>query len=157
MDLGRSIDYLETRPDIDATKLAFYGVSTGAQEGARLVAVDPRFKTAVLASGGLRDNDLPEVDAFNFAPRVHIPVLMLNGRDDFILPMSTHQMPLFTALGTPESDKVFRPYDDSGHVNLLTRPNLLGEILDWLDKYLGPVNTRSPQSTDSASSFPGRP
>ena len=58
MDLGRSIDYLETRPDIDTSKLAFYGVSLGAAEGARLVAVDPRFKTAVLASGGLRDREV---------------------------------------------------------------------------------------------------
>jgi len=28
-DLGRSIDYLETRPDIDAKRLAFYGFSSG--------------------------------------------------------------------------------------------------------------------------------
>jgi len=98
MDLGRSIDYLATRTDIDTTRLAFYGVSTGAAQGPRLIAVDPRFKTAVLASGGLRDGDPPEVDAYNFAPRVHIPVLMLNGRDDFIFPMRTHQVPLFEAL-----------------------------------------------------------
>jgi dienelactone hydrolase len=142
MDLGRSIDYLETRPDIDTTRLAFYGVSMGAAEGARLVAVDPRFKTAVLASGGLADEGPPEVDAYNFAPRVHVPVLMLNGRDDFIYPMKTHQMPLFEALGTPEPDKVFRPYD-GGHANLLTRPDLIGEILDWLDKRLGPVDLRA--------------
>ena len=30
MDLGRSIDYLETRPDIDTRKLGFYGISMGA-------------------------------------------------------------------------------------------------------------------------------
>jgi len=141
MDLGRSIDYLETRQDIDTTRLAFYGVSLGATEGARLVAVDPRFKTAVLASGGLRDNWPPEVDPFNFAPRVFIPVLMLNGRDDFISPVKTHQRPLFEALGTPEPDKVFSQFD-GGHANLLTRPDLIGQILDWLDKYLGPVDQR---------------
>jgi hypothetical protein len=152
MDLGRSLDYLETRTDIDMARLAFYGVSTGAAHGPRLIAVDPRFKTAVLASGGLRDADPPEVDAYNFAPRVHIPVLMLNGRDDFIFPMRTHQVPLFDALGTPEPDKVFRSYA-GGHANLLTRPELMGEILDWLDKYLGPVGLRSPQATDSAPSL----
>ena len=152
MDLGRSVDYLATRTDIDITRLAFYGVSTGAAQGPRLIAVDPRFKTAVLASGGLRDGDPPEVDAYNFAPRVHIPVLMLNGRDDFIFPMRTHQVPLFEALGTPESDKVFRSYD-GGHANLLTRPDLIGEILDWLDKYLGTVGSRSGQPADAASSL----
>ena len=142
MDLGRSIDYLETRTDIDTTKLAYYGVSMGAAEGPRLVAVDPRFKTAVLATGGLRDGRPPEADAFNFAPRVHIPVLMLNGRDDFIFPVETHQKPLFEALGTQKPDKVFRQYD-GGHANFLTRPDLIGEILDWLDKYIGPVDLRA--------------
>jgi hypothetical protein len=149
MDLGRSIDYLATRTDIDTTRLAFYGVSTGAAQGPRLIAVDPRFKTAVLASGGLHEGEPPEVDSYNFAPRVHIPVLMLNGRDDFIFPMRTHQVPLFEALGTPEPDKVFRSYD-GGHPNLLTRPELIGEILDWFDKYLGAVRTRQP--ADAASS-----
>ena len=124
----------------------------GAVHGARLVAVDARFRAAVLASGGLYDGEPPEVDAFNFAPRVHIPVLMLNGRDDFIYPMRTHQLPLFEALGTREPDKVFKPFD-GGHANFLTRPELIGEVLDWLDKYLGPVSVRSPQTTDAASSL----
>ena len=72
--------------------------------------MDPRFKTAVLASGGLNDDESPEIDAWNFAPRVKIPVLMLNGRDDFIFPLETHQEPLFEALGTLPPDKVFRQY-----------------------------------------------
>ena len=135
-DLGRSLDYLETRADINISRLAFYGVSLGAAEGARLVAVEPRFTTAVLASGGLYRVELPEIDPNNFAPRVHVPVLMLSGRQDLIYPLETHQKPLFAALGTKE--KVFSQYDGS-HANLLTRPELMGEILDWLDKYLGRV------------------
>ena len=35
-DLGRSIDYLETRPDIDTHKLAYFGISSGA--GSRAAA-----------------------------------------------------------------------------------------------------------------------
>ena len=66
---------------------------------------------------------------------------MLNGRDDFIFPLDTHQQPLFAALGTREPDKVFRQYD-GGHANLLTRPDLIREILDWLDQRLGPVDHR---------------
>jgi eukaryotic-like serine/threonine-protein kinase len=139
MDLGRSLDYLTTRSDIDMSKLGFYGVSLGAGVGPRLIAVDPRFKTAVLLSGGMYDHELPEVNVWNFLPRVRIPVLMLNGRDDFIFPVETHQKPLFDALGTKEPDKVFRQYD-GGHANLLTRPDLIRDILDWLDKHLGPVD-----------------
>jgi dienelactone hydrolase len=141
MDLGRTIDYLETRSDIDSRKLGFYGVSAGAAHGARLIAVDPRFKAAVWSSGGLQDkNQPPEVDSWNFARHVHVPVLMVNGRDDFIYPVDTNQKLLFAALGIKEPDKKHILYD-GGHRNLLTRPDLLGEVLDWFDRYLGPVGS----------------
>ena len=51
-DLGRSIDYLETRPDIDTGKLAFYGTSLGAAMAPRLIAVERRFKAGVMLMGG---------------------------------------------------------------------------------------------------------
>jgi dienelactone hydrolase len=140
MDLGRSIDYLETRPDIDSRKLGFYGISSGASHGVRLIAVDARFKAAVLSSGGLQQNQPAEVDSWNFAPRVHIPVLMVNGRDDFAFPVDTNQKPLFQALGIKEPDKKHILYD-GGHRNLVTRPDLIGEVLNWFDRYLGPVES----------------
>jgi dienelactone hydrolase len=138
MDLGRTIDYLETRLDIDTRKLGFYGVSSGATHGIRLLAVDTRFKAAVLSSGGLPQNQPPEIDLWNFAPRFHVPVLMVNGRHDFLFPVDTNQKPLFEALGTREPHKRHRLYD-GGHRNLVTRPDLIGEVLDWFDRYLGPV------------------
>ena len=138
MDLGRSVDYLETRPDIDTHKLGLFGISFGAVHGVRLVAVDSRFKVAVLLSGGLMFQPV-EINSRNFAPRVHVPVLMLNGRDDFLFPVETSQKPLFEALGTKEPDKKHVLYD-GGHGNLVARPDLIGEILNWLDRYLGPVD-----------------
>jgi len=87
---------------------------------------------------GLTNPNLPELYGLNYAPRVHVPVLMMNGRDDFVYPQSTHQIPLFEALGTEEPDKVFKSYD-GGHANFLTRRDVMGAILDWFDKYLGPV------------------
>ena len=139
MDLGRSIDYLETRADIDTRKLGFYAVSSGVPYGVRMLAVDGRFKAAVFSSGGLRDEPA-EVDSWNFAPRFHVPVLMVNGRNDFIFPVDTNQKLLFEALGTKEPDKKHVLYD-GGHRNLVTRPDLLGEVLDWFDRYLGPVES----------------
>ena len=65
MDLGRTVDYLETEPDLVTRKLGFYGVSIGATLGLRLVAVDGRFKALVLSSGGLGPNPPPETDALN--------------------------------------------------------------------------------------------
>ena len=41
----------------------------------------------------------------NFAPRVKVPVLMLNGRFDFFYPTSTSQEPLLKLLGTPTGQK----------------------------------------------------
>lgn len=141
-DLGRSLDYLETRPDIDIGKLAFCGSSLGAMLAPSLIAVEPRFKTAVLLSGGSVAGFPPEVDPWNFAPRVKIPVLMLNGRDDFVFPLETSQIPLFESLGTPAKDKRHVVYD-GGHIALFNRPDLIKEVLDWLDRYLGPVKSGS--------------
>ena len=31
-------------------------------------------------------------------------------------------------------------YDGGGHRNLVTRPDLIGEMLDWFDNYLGRVD-----------------
>jgi hypothetical protein len=61
---------------------------------------------------------------------------MVNGKYDFFFPLQTSQIPLFRALGTKEPDKVHRLFD-GGHRNLITRPDLIGEILDWFDRYLG--------------------
>ena len=84
-DLSRSIDYLETRPDIDHRRLAYEGYSAGAAMGAILPAVENRIKAVVLLSPGFYlDKCFPEVDQLNFAPRMKVPLLMLNGRFDFI-------------------------------------------------------------------------
>jgi len=136
-DLRRSIDYLETRSDVDNQRLAYYGVSWGGVQGAIMTALEKRFKAAVLVSGGCNNAKvLPEADPMNFAPRVKLPVLMINGRYDFMLPVDTCQEPLFRALGTPSQDKQHVLFD-TGH----SPPQLpaMKESLDWLDHYLGPV------------------
>ncbi|HXN51837.1 MAG TPA: protein kinase [Candidatus Acidoferrum sp.] len=136
-DLRRSVDYLETRPDIDRARLAYYGISWGAVEGPIMLAVENRFKAAVFAAGGCdSEKVLPEVDPMNFAPRVKIPVLMVNGRYDFVIPLETCQEPLFRLLGVPPQDKRHVLFD-TGHAP----PQLpvMKETLNWLDRYLGPV------------------
>jgi cephalosporin-C deacetylase-like acetyl esterase len=136
-DLGRSIDYLETRPDIDHTKLAYEGVSWGAAMGAILPAVEDRLKVLTLICPGFYlQKRFPEVDQLNFAPRVRAPVLMLNGRFDFIYPVDTSQEPMFRLLGTPKEDKRRVVYD-TGHD--IPRHEEIKETLNWLDRYLGPV------------------
>jgi dienelactone hydrolase len=141
-DLSRSIDYLETREDIDMSRLAYYGLSLGGRMGPLLLAVERRFKTGVLVVAGLKfQRSLPEADPFNFVPRVTLPLLMINARYDFYFPLETSQRPLFELLGTPDADKKWVVYD-GGHS--VPRDKLIAETLAWLDHYLGPVDRKHP-------------
>ena len=136
-DLRRTIDYLETREDIDRDKLAYLGVSWGGRMGVIILAVEDRLKAAVLWSGGLASGKArPEVDQINFVSRVRIPVLMLNGRYDSIEPYEAAQLSMYRLLGTPEADKHHIVYE-SGH--RLPQNEFVKETLNWLDRYLGPV------------------
>lgn len=136
-DLQRAVDYLYTRSDIDHDRLAYFGVSLGARLGNLSLAIEKRFKTAVLWSGGFSTSvtpNLPEIDEVNFAPRVTTPVLMLNGDQDFTFPPKTSQEPMFHLFGTPAPDKKYVVYP-GGHVFPFAR--IIKDTLEWLDKYLG--------------------
>jgi len=80
---------------------------------------------------------LPEYDLLNFAPRIKVPTLMVNGRDDFAFPLETSQRPLFRLLGTEQKHHAIF---EGGHIPLLLHP-MIKEILDWLDRHLGPVKS----------------
>ena len=137
-DLRRTVDYLESRSDVDKTKIAFYGLSLGAQLGPVYLAIEPRLRTGVLLSGGFEIWTIPpESDPVSFTPRVRQPVIMVNGREDFDLPYASAQLPMFRMLGTPAADKAHVVLE-GGH--LPPKPQeVFKVILDWLDKYLGPV------------------
>jgi formylglycine-generating enzyme required for sulfatase activity/cephalosporin-C deacetylase-like acetyl esterase len=139
-DLARTIDYLGTRPDIDMTRVAYLGASRGAALAPIYLALEPRFRTAVLYVPGFYADRLPpEIDAIHFAPRVRMPVLMMGGRYDFIFPEQTLQVPFFESLGATTADKRRIMYE-TGHN--LPRMEMIKETLDWLDRYLGPVGQR---------------
>jgi dienelactone hydrolase len=136
-DLGRTIDFLETRKDLNLEKLAYYGLSTGAYLGNILPAVESRIRVAVLLGGGFEfAKKMPEVDELNFAPRVKVPTLLVDGRYDWFFPLETSQNVMFRFLGTPEKDKRHAVLE-GGHIP--SYEQMVKEILDWLDKYQGPV------------------
>jgi hypothetical protein len=73
----------------------------------------------------------------HFAPRSRTPTLMINGLDDFIAPYELSQQPLFEMLGAPD-DKKRHARLAGGHIP--TNPlEIVREVLDWLDRWLGPV------------------
>ena len=139
-DLGRSLDYLETRPDIDSSRFAYQGMSWGGRMAAIMLAVESRFKAAVLNVPGLSPLPTqPVVDPFNFLPRVTVPVLMLSGEYDQTYPLETSARPFFDFLGTAQADK--RQFVAPGG-HLIPRVDVTRETLDWFDKYLGEVRSR---------------
>ena len=138
-DLGRTIDYLETRKDIDTKKLAYMGTSFGAAHGLIWSTIEDRIRVCVYQDGGFFFTPrAPEVDAFNFAPRMQKPVIMLNGRHDFTFPLETSQKHMFRLLGTPEKDKRHVIFETAHDVTVM-RTEFVREVLNWLDKYLGKV------------------
>ena len=135
-ELGRTIDYLASREDIDAGRLGVFGISHGASGMVPLLAVEKRIGAAVLYSGGtsLR-RGLPDSEQqHNYLPRVTQPVLMLNGRWDIDSPPESQQRQ-FELLGAP-ADRKKHVVFEAGHGNL-PRFQVEKEALDWFDRYLG--------------------
>lgn len=134
-DLRRTIDYLETRKEIDSGALVFCGHSWGGEIAPQVLAVEPRIAATVLYVVGMfgKRQVFEEVESMNFLPRVDMPVLMLNGEyDDFFTPARANAY--FERLGTPAKDKK-HVVEPGGH--FVPRVRLIQETLNWLDKYLG--------------------
>ena len=131
-DLQRTVDYLHTRPDIDMNRIGYLGRSWGAAMGTIMVATEPRLKLAIFLVGGFYfQHGRPEVEAINFAPRVRVPSLMLNGRYDFFYPVDASQSFMFKLIGVPEPQKRWVVYQTSHN---LPRENMVDETLRWLDQ-----------------------
>ena len=136
-DFRRSVDYLETRSDIDRNKLAYCGISWGGEMGTLIPAVEDRIKVAILYLGGFGSSPNPEADSANYyTPRIKVPVLMLNGRYDMIFPFETAVKPAFDLLGTAKADKRLVVYDSDHYI---PTKEMIRESLNWLDHYFGPA------------------
>ncbi len=83
-------------------KLAYLGASYGGQIAPALLAVESRFKAAILSSGGLMlRHDPPEVHRLNFVTRVKTPVLMLKRPVRCRFSARVVPASVFHLLGTP--------------------------------------------------------
>jgi formylglycine-generating enzyme required for sulfatase activity/dienelactone hydrolase len=136
-DLMRTMDYLDTREDIDADKIAYYGFSLGGTYAPVFTAVEQRFAASVLISGGTIFRLPEEHRPVNFSPYVTVPTLMIGGKNDPQAPIETYQRPILELLGTPPEDK--RLYVFNGAHAPTDWNATVREILAWLERYLGPV------------------
>ncbi len=137
-ELGRALDYLQGRKDLDAARAGVLGISYGAQTMVALLAVEPRLGPAVLIGGGVfLLPGLPVTEQpFNYYPRVRQPILMLSGRWDVDVGQP-EQEAMLRFLGTPEEQKR-RVVLDVGH-GWVPQNQFVREALEWYDRYLGPV------------------
>jgi formylglycine-generating enzyme required for sulfatase activity/dienelactone hydrolase len=139
-DIVRSVDYLESRSDMDAKKIGYAGTSMGSRMASIFLSMEDRFRVATLFDGGFHLTSKPvETDEPTFAPRVKVPVLMINGRYDYTFPLEASQKQMFRWLGTPAQHKRHVILDSSHDVNQ-RRAEAISETLKWLDKYLGPAS-----------------
>jgi eukaryotic-like serine/threonine-protein kinase len=143
-ELGRTIDYLATREDIDGRRLGWFGISLGAAVMLPLLAVEQRIGAAVLYGGGV-GGPLPASErTYNYLPRVTQPALILTGRWDIQFPLDEQQR-LFELLGTP-ADQKKQVLFEAGHGNL-PRFQVERETLAWFERHLvtppAPPNARA--------------
>lgn len=138
-DLSRTIDYLESRGDVDTERIAFVGLSLGAASGQVMARFEERLATLILWSGGFGASSYEESapGIVRSVEETTIPVLMLNGRHDTVFPYATHQVPFFQRLGTPDDQKRHVVWD-AGHFGFPIG-EFIGENLNWLDSLFGPV------------------
>jgi dipeptidyl aminopeptidase/acylaminoacyl peptidase len=104
VDLMHAVDWVETRKDLDASRLGYVGFSMGTILGVQFVAMEQRVRAAVFALGGAgllhyfaaqapvenrSDHNMvaEACDPMHYAPLIAPrPVLMVNGLKDEIIP-----------------------------------------------------------------------
>jgi eukaryotic-like serine/threonine-protein kinase len=135
-DLRRGVDYLETRDDLIKDKIAFLGISNGANVGLVLTAIETRYKTLVFESAGLEKDfrtRIAETSPIKFASQIKTQKLVINGRYDETFPLNTDAKPLFKLLREPKKIVLY----DGGHIP--TVEFFVPTVNNWLDETLGNV------------------
>lgn len=154
-DIQREIDYLASRPEVNADLLGLIGHSMGAMQAQILLPLEPRIKVAVasqgakLFSGMLERGDtfpqayiLPGYHTFAdldallacFAPK---PLLLTGRRQDSVsriedqLIVERRLAALYATLGVPENFSYVR--EDGGHQ---FSPALRQSAYEWFDQHL---------------------
>ena len=135
-ELRRGLDYLETRPDLERSRIAFVARSAGSWTGLILAAVEPRYRSVMLTGTGVKPQEVSDAAAanrINFAPQITVPKLMLHGRYDEDVPFKSEAEPLFGLLREPKRIEVY----EGSHIPPMSVA--IPVTTKWLDETLGPV------------------
>ncbi len=160
------IDYLETRADVESSRIALIGISMGGFYVAKAAAVEKRLKALVCwcgcysiiddlydffpplrpVLGGLVGAETEEQARELLAPfsmaglagGITCPTLISHGAKDLLMNVDGAQK-LFDEIGS--DDKTFKIWDGSeggaGHCSYDNWPVSIPFMLDWLDQRLG--------------------
>ena len=156
-DEHRAVDYLVSRPEVDANRVGAFGLSMGSTKAWWMAALDPRIKLCVdlccmtdfeelIKANNLKGHGIyyyvPSLlKHFSTAqinelivPRAH---LSMNGRNDALTPpagverVRNHLAPLYAKYGKAEDCRV--ELFDCGHEEL---PEMRRITLEWIDRHL---------------------
>jgi dienelactone hydrolase len=139
-EMRRGLDYLLLRRDIDASRVAFMGVSFGGGFTA-LPAMESRYRAAIISGANLEDRAVrPEAFSVNFIPLIRVPTLLFHGRYDEASPLATVAEPIFNLL--PKQTRFKHTHPGTHRAD----PEVHGRaISEWLDRIFGEVK-QSPAS-----------
>ena len=136
IDLRRGVDYLATRPDLDHSRIAFIGWSSGAQLGMILAAIETRYRAVVIMGAGLPIKYVPyiaRVNPINFVSHIRAPKLIVQGRYDEDTPLRTATEPFLKLLPEPKKLVIY----EGGHVPPVE--TMMKVASGWLDDTIGRV------------------
>jgi dienelactone hydrolase len=141
VDYRRALNYLETRPEIDAKRIGAVGYSMGGVAINNLMAVEPRFKAAVACvappfsrqarmAAGPAMAGMDAVAPGNFAPLLgDRPILYLMGTTDVYYTKEEAEEMVSTIPGTAKQLKFF----ESGHQ---LPPEYIDDAIAWMRTHL---------------------
>ena len=135
-DLRRGLDYLETRPDIDMTRVAALAPSAGSMLGMVLGALETRYRAFVFIGAGLPGTYRAisaAANPINFASLHPGAQIDSPGTYDEDTPLRTATEPFFKLLSEPKQLTLY----DGGHVPSIEVT--MSTTSGWLDEHLGRV------------------
>lgn len=151
-DLQRAVDVLRSRPNVDADRIAYVGVSWGGATGALFVGIERRLKTValVVGHGGQVSHHtgragftrifscamrvawiraMAPIEPIRFVGHANVPLLLQNGTSDQFIPNADAEA-LHAAAPQP---KTIRWYAAGHGLNQQAR----NDQLDWLHNEIG--------------------
>jgi len=135
-DLRRGLDYLETRTDIDMSRMVGFAPSAGSILGLILGALETRYRAFVFIGAGLPGSYRAisaAANPINFAAYIRAPKLILQGRYDEDTPLRTATEPFFKLLSEPKRLTLY----NGGHVPSVEV--VMSSTSAWLEEQLGRV------------------